>query len=233
MVIPMPADPIQGPPPPEVAGQFKWIKYAVLVMLGCTIGRLFSAMLLLDPLHGLMICLNLILITVMGVFLMKDDTHLKPVHFFMVTRCCTACAEQSYGGMNCLLPFCVCNLVTLFVDLLGNSFAGLIKMLPVVFDPKLWPSKLGGVLLSVYCLSTLFSYLAQLVGCIAGYQAYTKARDMLVGRGLTPGGGGGYAPPAYQPAPSGSAPASSSRPSRAPGQQTFKPFSGTGQRLGG
>merc|ERR1719379_1538089 len=63
---------------------------------------------------------NLILNTVVGIFLLNDDEHMGPIYQFMITTCCQSCAEQCRGGMSCLMTFILCNLITVVMDVLLN-----------------------------------------------------------------------------------------------------------------
>jgi hypothetical protein len=242
MVIPMGSmgPQLLGPPPSELAPRIAVIKYCVLGMIFASFGRIVGgAMLGLKILDLLLNCFNLIINTVIGIFLLRDDPLLARIYQFLSTTCCQMCAEQCGGGMSCLMPFILCNLITVVCDLFFTDLSAL-KMKYDTFagGPTNWPDSVFGFSFLLYAVAMVASFVSQTVGAIYGYLAYRQARDMGTsatpgswGGGATGGGGGSV----YQSGPRGypqardveSEPARPSRPSNA-----FQPFEGSGNRLG-
>lgn len=241
MVIPMGSmgPPLMGPPPPELEGRFKILKYCVLGMMYATLTRIVTSFFLpLEVGQVILASLNVVLNMIIGIFLLKHDPYMGRMHNFLVTTCCRQCEDSCGGGMSCLMTFVLCNTITVVFDLLLNGIIGwIISAIGAVFDPSQWTSSIFGFVLALNVASVIVAYGAQTTGAVQGFLAYRQARDS--GVTATPGewgggGGGGGAPfmrgggnSAY-PAAREDAPARESRPA-----QNFQPFSGGGQRLGG
>eukprot|EP00929_Paragymnodinium_shiwhaense_P066822 TRINITY_DN33572_c0_g2_i2.p1 TRINITY_DN33572_c0_g2~~TRINITY_DN33572_c0_g2_i2.p1 ORF type:complete len:195 (-),score=36.55 TRINITY_DN33572_c0_g2_i2:282-866(-) len=183
MVIPIPNSPaLVGPPPASVAHQFRRIKISVQVMIVATLVRVFLGSWLRDPIYALSSSANLIINTVIGVFLLRDDADISKVHRFLVTTCCQSCHQQCDGSMRCLMPFVLCNLITVVMDLLGGgSLQIIITGLPIVFEPEKWPSVAFGIVFSGFVLSCLAGFFGQLAGALFGYYAFKEITDMESG----------------------------------------------------
>eukprot|EP00434_Breviolum_minutum_P026107 symbB.v1.2.023083.t1/scaffold2080.1/size104589/5 len=213
--------PLMGPPPPEVAHRFRVMKYSILILILCTIGELVAG--ILDGQFAAMLVssLNLILNALIGVWMLKDDVTIGRIYQCLATSCCQPCTEQCQGGLTCLMPFIICNLITVVLGLILppsgitisiNAFKSMLNA--VTF--------LEAFVMMLLFVSTLGSFIAQVVGCIYGYLAYREIRD----GGITSSGGDwGNSYPEAQEAPSHEV--------RAPAQQNFQAFQGSGQRLGG
>mmetsp|Transcript_52273 Transcript_52273/g.118029 ORF Transcript_52273/g.118029 Transcript_52273/m.118029 type:complete len:243 (-) Transcript_52273:89-817(-) len=241
MVIPMGGmgPPLMGPPPPELEGRFRVLKYCVLGMMVATAIRIVTAC-LIPKLVGQVILasVNIVLNAIIGIFLLKHDPLMGRMHNFLVTTCCSSCEDTCGGGMSCLITFALCNTITVVFDLLLNGVIGwIISAIGAVFDPAQWTSPIFGFVLAVNVISVILCYVTQTTGAVQGFLAYRQARDS--GVTATPGdwGGGGGGPymgggfPQQGRAPMNAgrddAPARESRPN-----QNFQPFSGGGQRLG-
>mmetsp|Transcript_95176 Transcript_95176/g.296291 ORF Transcript_95176/g.296291 Transcript_95176/m.296291 type:complete len:249 (+) Transcript_95176:70-816(+) len=245
MVIPMGSmgPPMFGPPPPEVQGRFKIMKYCVLGMLIAMATRIVTAFFLPMRVGQVILAsVSMFLNVVIGIFLLKDDPLMGRMHRFLITTCCQSCEDSCGGGMSCLMSFIICNTITVVFDLLLNGIIQwVINAIGAVFDPSQWTSSLMGFILGVNVLSVIGSYACQIVGAVQGWYAYRQARD--IGVTATPGewsGGGGGGGPyvgggfggggggrAYPAAREDNAPAQGSQPAR-----NFQPFGGSGQRLG-
>lgn len=248
MVIPVGSlgDALHGPAPPELRGRFNTIKYCVLVMIVSTILRLMAGALMGRPYPMLASSFNLILNTVVGIFLLYDDEHLGPLYRFMMQTCCQPCADQCRGGMSCLMAFVLCNLITVVMDVLLNGY---VQMIIHGFDMLLEHDSAGStsnrIAFALYLLSVTGALVSQAIGTWQGWKAYQEAQTMGVsvvagdegwrapGAGANGGGGGNFwsggrggrqrdqemeEPPRQQ----GARPA-----------QGFTAFSGAGHRLGG
>mmetsp|Transcript_101416 Transcript_101416/g.295493 ORF Transcript_101416/g.295493 Transcript_101416/m.295493 type:complete len:234 (-) Transcript_101416:472-1173(-) len=231
MVIPMGGDvPLMGPPPPELLDEFKKVKYCLIAMMASMMAKLASGTLLFGFLSVLGSCLNLCLNSLMGFFLLRDDPSISKIYAFLATNCFQSCGLECTGGLVCLVPFFLCNLMTFVLDvLLGPTLTVVFKEAPALVQPRLWPSPVGWLANLVFTMADAGALLAQ--GCAAHYswQAYKLATASVLGGsdvtymplsgGHQLGGVGG--------ADSGLAPQDP-----APVQQTRRPFSGHGQRLG-
>ncbi|CAL1156024.1 unnamed protein product [Cladocopium goreaui] len=116
--------PLMGPPPPEVAHRFRVIKYSILILILCTIGELIAG--ILGGAFGQMLVssLNLILNALIGVWMLKDDSTIGRIYAFLGRSCCKPCTEQCQGGLTCLMPFIICNLITVLLGLILNNDIG-------------------------------------------------------------------------------------------------------------
>lgn len=227
-----------GPPPPEVASQFKKIKYCVILMIFSTLMRLIAGGLLLGFLKVIMTSMNLLLNTVIGIFLLRDDRDIGRIHQLLINSCCSTCHEQCDGSLRCLMPFVICLVVTVLLDLLQGEVVFVCQLLA---DPKLWAASASAhnMLIIVWAISAPTAFVSQTLGAFFGWQAFKELRGADPGAALG-GNLGGYAPPPFRPAgdavgvrPSDGLAAVGSQALRgAPAQHTFKPFSGQGQRLG-
>ncbi|CAE7416365.1 Cdc40 [Symbiodinium natans] len=216
--------PLMGPPPAFVSHRFKVIKACIVIMIVCTCGQLLAGALLGELGEALLSSLNLILNTFIGIWLLKDDALIGKIFDFLARTCCGTCAEQCQGGMTCLMPFIICNILTVVLQIILSAAIQLIirdfnKMLNAVtfYDAfRLW----------LLVVTTVGALVAQIVGSIYGYLAYREVRDS----GVTMTGGdwssGGTAYPQARESrdemPRDSRPAAN-----------FQAFQGSGQRLGG
>eukprot|EP00747_Dinoflagellata_sp_TGD_P040607 gnl/TRDRNA2_/TRDRNA2_140973_c0_seq1.p1 gnl/TRDRNA2_/TRDRNA2_140973_c0~~gnl/TRDRNA2_/TRDRNA2_140973_c0_seq1.p1 ORF type:complete len:257 (-),score=33.23 gnl/TRDRNA2_/TRDRNA2_140973_c0_seq1:3-773(-) len=254
MVIPLSAGgggggmPLMGPPPESLRPRFKRIKVCVIIMIISMITKFIGGCFLYGPTNTIIDSLNIILNSVVGIYLLKDDPHclLGGAYRCLTTTICQLCNEQMCpGGMTCLLPFMIMNLITVALDILLNQVVqNMIADTKLVIQREYW-TDLNKLLLKsipfvIYAVSTFFSYLGQLVGAWHAWKAHQQAQALGIfaaaGGGDwadddAAGGSGGYAGgnaqavPAERPAAGG--------PVRPPAQQNFVPFGGTGQRLGG
>lgn len=246
MVVPMPAGamgaPMSGPLPDTFR---KRIKGSVTVMIISLVAKLISGSFLFGPFVILSSSLNLILNTIIGIFLMSDDTHLGKLHRSLMRTCFSSCEQQCQGqnGMNCLMPFVLCNFITVIMDVIfGNTFTLITSGIPVVMKPESWPNLFFGIFFTLFVLGTATALLAQVCAMYFGWKAYKEVAGIDGGLGGGLGGAGGsYAPPSYRPA----GPAPGSQPSAQqqgmrpgggmasrPQQQSFQPFGGAGHTLG-
>jgi len=254
MVIPIPAggNGLQGPVPEELQPTFQRIKACVLVMIAANILKFLSGMCLLPVLSLLAQSLSSLMCTTCGIFLLKDEKPVDKVYKFIATTICQVCADNCSPGMPCLRPFVFCCFITVMLDLFGGGILDFaIAQLKVVFAPDKWPNDAFGICFSTFILSIIIGSLAQFIGAYFGWQAMKQLDDGM-GTGYGPlagdtfGGGGVGGPP--RPGPflggGGGMPASSARPNNirtgggggyappAQQQEGWKPFSGSGHRLG-
>eukprot|EP00928_Gymnodinium_smaydae_P073256 TRINITY_DN56495_c0_g1_i2.p1 TRINITY_DN56495_c0_g1~~TRINITY_DN56495_c0_g1_i2.p1 ORF type:complete len:263 (-),score=46.28 TRINITY_DN56495_c0_g1_i2:31-720(-) len=227
MVIPLPAGsmgtPMMGPPPAEVAGRFQVIKYCVMGMIAGLLGQLVWGALVGKLSNAIWSSLNLLLNTVIGIFLLRDDPQIGRIYKFLVTTICQACGDQCGGGMSCLMTFVLCNAITVVMNLLlDNVLGALIAASQTLFTVGLGPYDATVVMLLF--VSLLVSLVSQILGAWNGWKAYTTVRDS----GVTASGGGEWGGSGGYPTAAERGQAREARP--APG---FQPFSGGGNRLGG
>ncbi|CAE8682407.1 unnamed protein product [Polarella glacialis] len=207
---------MQGPPPPEVAPRFKVIKYCVLTMMASTCGQLLAGGLLGELGGALSNALNLILNTVFGIWLLKDDPLIGKTYNFLTTTCCMWCGENCQGGMSCLLPFVACNLITVVMNILLN---GVIQQVIAQAKGLLGEETIyEAFVLWLLLVSTAGALLAQIIGSFYGYKAYTEIRD------------GGYSSSGGDWAQASAPPGGGERESQP--AAGFSAFQGSGNRLG-
>lgn len=243
MVIPVGGSiPLQGPPPPEMEAEFLKVKYCLKAMIGSMLAKLAAGTFVFGLVQTLSSCLNLGLNTLLGIFLLRDDASLGKIYTFLMTHCFQSCGPACTGGMGCLFPFVLCNLITVVLDvLLGPTLIILFKEVPLLTKPDQWTSLLEWLVNLVFTVASASALVAQACAAYFGWQAYKVATASMLGSdqpymplggGQQLGGGGGapaaqggFRPPggSYRPPPH----------RQAPTQQDFKPFSGQGQRLGG
>eukprot|EP00439_Symbiodinium_sp_Y106_P056694 s2379_g7.t5 len=203
MVIPIPGGmgtPLMGPPPAIVAQKFKIIKACIVIMIVCTCGQLLAGALLGQLGDALLSSLNLILNTFIGIWMLKDDPLIGKIFDFLartghslpilnnsssrnIPSCCGSCAEQCQGGMTCLMPFIICNIITVLLQIiLSSEIQLIIRDFKVMLNAVSFYDAFRVWLLLV---STVGALLAQIIGSIYGYLAYREVRDS----GVTMSGG--------------------------------------------
>ncbi|CAJ1401349.1 unnamed protein product, partial [Effrenium voratum] len=163
--------------------------------------------------------LNLFLNTLIGIWLLKDDALIGRTYNFLGRTCCGPCTEQCQGGLTCLMPFILCNLLTVTLSLILNNDIGM--MIALFKNMQNAVTFYDAFVYLLWLVSALGAILAQVLGSIYGYLAYREIRDS----GVTSSGGdwgGGY--------PQAREEAREARPA-APASN-FQAFAGSGQRLG-
>merc|ERR1712216_975009 len=91
----------------------------VIAMVICLAGKIATVGLLGgNVLHVVVNSLSLIMDLFLGVWVLKDDPSLAGVYHFFAVTCCNICATQCPGGLGCLLPFMVYNIVNILVAIL-------------------------------------------------------------------------------------------------------------------
>mmetsp|Transcript_47063 Transcript_47063/g.102414 ORF Transcript_47063/g.102414 Transcript_47063/m.102414 type:complete len:237 (-) Transcript_47063:117-827(-) len=233
MVIPIPAggagglfgQPLSGPAPPELRHRFSIIKKCVYAMCASMCGKFLVGLLLGQPLSFLSSSLNLLLNTVIGIFLLYDDENLKHVYNFMMNTCCSPCQEQCQGraGMSCLLTFVFSNLITVVLDIfLNDVLQTIINGFGIIFDGKI-QRPVDRIAFTLYIVSATVAFVAQTIGAWQGWEAHKEGQN--IGSFSAPGddppasssswfGGGGGTEMGARPAAG------------------FEAFSGSGNRLG-
>jgi len=212
-------------------------------MIASTVLRLMAGALMGRPYSMLASSFNLILNTVVGIFLLYDDEHLGPLYRFMMQTCCQPCADQCRGGMSCLMAFVLCNLITVVMDVLLN---GVVQMIIQGFDMLLEHEAAGSashrLAFALYLVSVTGALVSQAIGTWQGWKAYQEAQTIGVsvvagqeGWGTPPppaaGGGGNFwsgGRGGRQRDQEMEEPPRQQRPA-----QGFTAFSGSGHRLGG
>mmetsp|Transcript_19742 Transcript_19742/g.54314 ORF Transcript_19742/g.54314 Transcript_19742/m.54314 type:complete len:234 (-) Transcript_19742:61-762(-) len=232
MVIPLGSmgPPLMGPPPQQLQGKFVMMKYCVIGMMVSLAGSLFFGIVRGGLADILVSSLNLILITIIGIFLLRDDPFFTPMYNFMLRTCCQGCADQCQGGMSCLMSFGFCNLISVVMQVvLSNSIGSVIGLFKLATTTGIGP--FDALLLVILAMSLLTQLVSQIVATVLAWQAYNMARDLGVGmQGGDWGGGGGYSGGgAYS---GGQATQSQSATREARPAAGFQPFSGGGNRLG-
>eukprot|EP00931_Biecheleriopsis_adriatica_P098226 TRINITY_DN72168_c0_g1_i1.p1 TRINITY_DN72168_c0_g1~~TRINITY_DN72168_c0_g1_i1.p1 ORF type:complete len:243 (+),score=45.50 TRINITY_DN72168_c0_g1_i1:56-730(+) len=213
--------PLMGPPPASVAPKFKIIKYCILGMMACIVGQLLCGVLLGQIVQSLLNSLNLILNTVIGIWLLKDDPTIARVYDFLARTCCGPCAEQCQGGMNCLMSFIICNVITVVLSvLLDGSIQYVIHSFSIMLNAV---DFYDAFILWLLLASTAGALVAQIVGSVYAWLAYKEVRDS----GVTMSGGDWASGGTAYPQARDVEPARPARPAA-----NFTPFQGGGNRLG-
>uniref|UniRef100_A0A7S0ZML2 Uncharacterized protein n=1 Tax=Noctiluca scintillans TaxID=2966 RepID=A0A7S0ZML2_NOCSC len=184
MVIPLIGfgTPMAGPPPAELQHRFRIIRVCILAMVFSIICLIVAGILLNRLGTSFFESLNLILNTIIGSFLMNEDPALGKVYKFFMQTCLQSCQEPCQGGMNCLLPFIVSNLITVVVAMVFTSDLQNITGLFSVMS-SLPPVTIVGAV--IFLAASVVALTAQMVGAVYGYLAYKEARDL--GVTVTPG----------------------------------------------
>eukprot|EP00933_Yihiella_yeosuensis_P064314 TRINITY_DN67662_c0_g1_i1.p1 TRINITY_DN67662_c0_g1~~TRINITY_DN67662_c0_g1_i1.p1 ORF type:complete len:209 (-),score=22.76 TRINITY_DN67662_c0_g1_i1:40-576(-) len=169
---------------------------------------------------------NILLNTVIGIFLLKDDPQIGRIYRFLVTTCCQMCGDACPGGMPCLMSFMICNLITVVFALLGGNVQACVAAYKQMANSVVF---FDAFVFFLYLVSLAGSLISQTVGCIYACKAYNEMQAMSdLSQGFSGGGGfggGGMVNPAARDRDD--APARESQPARG-----FVPFQGGGQTLG-
>jgi len=222
---------LSGPPPPELSRTFEILRMCVLSMMAGLISKFLGVILLGGAVTALLMdSINLILNTVVGIFLLNDDPFFNKIYAFFLRTCCQGCADQCGGGMSCLMSFIICNLFTILMQVFlpspaEGTIGQLIAEFKMIFEGES-SGPIAGLGLALFAVGTLAAFLGQILGCWFGWKAYQAARD----RGVTGQGGdwersGGGAP--INPRAQDQQQAREARPAAG-----FLPFQGGGTRLG-
>lgn len=218
--------PLAGPPPAQLEQKFKRIKLCVLAMIASTFAKLFVGLLVGAELQILLNSLNMILSTVSGIFLLRDDPLIGRIYAFLARTCCQMCTQQCAGGMSCLMNFVMVTAICILMDLIAGNFGVIWTGFTILFDPSSWPTGFGAFVFLISFPSMVVAEASQFLGCYFGYQAYKQA--VTLGLGQSGGDWGGGAASAGTSFRSGDA----NQPSAPPAPSQFQAFAGGGQRLG-
>lgn len=213
-----------GPFPQAVEKRAKVIKICVLSMIAGTIGELIAGLLLGMFFNVLSNSLNLVMSTLVGIWLLKHDPLIGQIHSFFARTCCATCEEQGQcgGGCSCLVPFIASNIIAVLLNvLMGGEIQELQKEYNILVAAG--STTVFGLKIGLFFISTLMTLVAQIAGSVAAYLAYRDIRDM--GLNVTQGD------PDWQPyRQGGGTQVRDVTPSAPPQQQRL--FEGAGNRLG-
>jgi ABC-type multidrug transport system fused ATPase/permease subunit len=210
------------------------IKKCVLTMMACVCLQIVAAVMLQKSASEILFApLNLVINTIVGIFLLRDDPQIAQIYELLAKTCCSWCSEQCGGGMSCLVSFIACNLIMVVFDVLLNNIIGVfIAGFKTLSDgAQQWPNQYYGFAFALYMVAKLGAFVAEILGSWQGYKAYREAQSS----GVT-GSGGDWGRSTGTPLRGGTmqlareqpdAPARESRPA-----PEFQPFSGGGNRLG-
>jgi len=197
MVIPLIGlgTPMAGPPPAELQHWFRIIRVCILAMVFSIICEIVAGILLNKLGTSFFESLNLILNTIIGCFLLNEDPTFGKVYQLFMQTCLQSCQESCQGGMNCLLPFIVSNLLTVVVAILFTSRLQNITGLFSVISSLPPDTAVGAV---IFLVASVVALTAQIVGAVYGYLSYRAAKDLGVtvtrgfwGRNFGAGGSAG------------------------------------------
>lgn len=186
-------------------------------MIAGTIGELIAGLLLGMFFNVLSNSLNLVMSTLVGIWLLKHDPLIGQIHGFFARTCCATCEEQGQcgGGCSCLVPFIASNIIAVLLNLL---MGGEIQQLQTEYNILVTSGSttVFGLKIGLFFVSTLMTL-------VAHYLAYRDIRDM--GLHVTQGD------PDWQPyRQGGGTQVRDVTPSAPPQQQRL--FEGAGNRLG-
>jgi len=172
MVVPLPGNlnHLAGPPPPELKSRFAVLKHVVLALCVSLVLNLIVGV-MTDMLMVVKISLNLIVLSLTGIFLMNTDQHLGPAYKFMMATCCQGCQEQCQGGMSCLMPFGALCFITLVMDVLVGHLHNVFKL-----SSGMLSSHINNPLPVIHVLSAVISVVARFVGSLVCWRTYGEAR---------------------------------------------------------
>lgn len=197
MVIPLIGlgTPMAGPPPAELQHWFRIIRVCILAMVFSIICEIVAGILLNKLGTSFFESLNLILNTIIGCFLLNEDPTLGKVYQLFMQTCLQSCQESCQGGMNCLLPFILCNVITAVMDIILSGVVGNIISLFSQLTTLPPDTAVGAV---IFLVASVCALTAQIVGAVYGYLAYRAAKDLGVtvtrgfwGRNFGAGGSAG------------------------------------------
>lgn len=247
MVLPLPDDvrgpqTLVGPPPPELHGRFRTIKYCLVVLIFVLIVKVAGGIVAYPTRLGLTIQNSAcaLLNVFIGIFLLNDDPMFAGCHRRLVNTFCAGCADQCQGGMACLCTWSFCCSITAMAALLpfrGGDLVTIVVDFHLITSSEAW-SDSGKLRFTVgfliFALATVCALLSQLIGGWAGFKAFQRASELTVEAGWPAqddpphgrfgdfGGFGGGPLPQQLGAPGTSRPAAGG----------FVAFSGAGNKLG-
>lgn len=230
MVIPIPGGlggpNLNGPIPGELAHRRRMIKLCVFALCACLAGKIIVAILLAKP-TMIGSSINIALTAIIGIFLLNDDLHFKPVYDFMMQTCCQGCADQCQGGLTCLMAWGITNAINVFCDIfLSDQITHILKGFPSVFSPDNNRGATFTAAMFLLLCSYTASLIAQTVGAFQAWRVQQEVRGLSEGFAGTPGN---WSQEQNEPQANAS---SGWGLSMAPAQN-FQVFSGGGHRLGG
>lgn len=225
MVVPIPNMPMpDGPLPPECVENAKRLKFSILGMIGSGAGRLVTAMLQNVIQQDLLAILNLFLSVFMGIFMLKDDEHLKVLYNCLAETVCQQCAQECRHGMQCLLLFMMFTLINVVFDILSR--VDQMSKMPYGF---FLGSSIVAQAFAVYFSWQLFKQLRPTMEAAAANQMELgNAFNLPMGAR----GGGDPAQQSFLDETRENQPQPSAGPETAQPAGGFQAFSGQGQRLG-
>lgn len=215
-----------GPPPASLAPRFKVLKVCVIALLIGTFLQLFAGLINGDVFNTLLGVFNILINVLCGIWLFRYDEHIGRIHAWMLRTCCQSCADQGQcetGGMSCLMPFVIVNLITTVLNVLPAPIgADVLTQLSVGFDliSMAKSTTMLSLGLGLMFVGLLMTTLAMIVAITFGYLAYKDYQALGITR--TEGDSDWR--------PGGSQSMQSITPTAPPQQQAL--FQGTGNRLG-
>eukprot|EP00450_Noctiluca_scintillans_P027457 CAMPEP_0194536014 /NCGR_PEP_ID=MMETSP0253-20130528/74778_1 /TAXON_ID=2966 /ORGANISM="Noctiluca scintillans" /LENGTH=251 /DNA_ID=CAMNT_0039381879 /DNA_START=45 /DNA_END=800 /DNA_ORIENTATION=+ len=236
-----------GPPPQELAREFRTIKSSLVVLIFAIICKLVSGALVLQGNVFLIIytSFDALLNILIGIFLLNDDPAFNRCYSCIVNTCCSTCPDQCPGGMSCLCTWFACCFVTTVIAVIPFNSSDIMQVISgveLLSDATNWASAnliVSSVGYLIYILSVTVAWVCQVIGGWAGWKAFQRANQVAeqLGTGdwaASGGGGGGQ----WGQGGGGQYLGGGSRPAQAPAseaptRQAFTAFQGQGNRLGG
>jgi hypothetical protein len=217
-----------GPPPDFLLARFKKIKVCLVAMIISIVLQLGAGIPLTSDVYNLILnVLNAVLIVIVGIFLLKDDSMFSGAYECLVSTFCSGCRDQCQGGMPCLCSWffvCLLSAALSLIPIPGSQIYVIVDGFRLIFDATFTSQSKWNyaerstpwyVLFSIYLVSQTLLLIAQMFGAYHGFKGFRDMQSAMSEGGDFGGGvtGGGYGDP-YS-------------------NQGGDRFGGGGQRLGG
>jgi len=222
---------MMGPPPQELLPKLRILKIllAMELIAGCM--KMISDIVLQSETGGNAIApvidfLILFLNCVAAIWLLSDDPDVRRLYECLVRTFCSGCADQCRGGLQCLLPLVLINVVAFVVQLLNKDLQRCYLAFKLVFSAQ--QITLSVLIFFVFGLSTLVIFAAEIGNALVGCQAYSAAQRATSGVTAQEGNWGQSGNVRFARERADEGQAREARPAAG-----FEAFQGGGNRLGG
>jgi len=169
--------------------------------------------------------LVLFLNCVAAIWLLSDDADVGKLYECLVRTFCSGCADQCRGGLQCLLPLVIINVIAFIVQLLNGDLNRSFQAFNLVFGAQ--QMTLSVIIFFLYGLSTLTIFIVEIGNTVVGCQAYSQAQRATSGVTAQDGTWGQSGNVRFARDRRDDAPAREAQPAAG-----FEPFQGGGNRLG-
>lgn len=180
---------LAGPPPAQLHGKCRVIKWSIVVMFVFTLSGQLAASLIGPEIAGreFVSAGPIIYDIFMGIWLLRDDPMILEVYRFLSLTLCRCFGDHCPGGMSCLLQFTFFNLFYVIYRLVLEGNYGIVydifvyvKVIQEVHAP------LMKFVLSTLLVCKIGVFLGQVVAAIFSFLTYKHAL-LLVEQGVFDG----------------------------------------------